>query len=563
MDNAKEEFFQPIGIQVANQGESTSGSTAVSESNNELEPQQMVQEIESMCMNCHKNGSTRLLLTYIPYFREVIISSFSCPHCHFRNSEIQSAGEIQPKGCIYTIHVTSVEDLNRQVVKGEHATITIPEIQLTIPGKRGQLTTIEGILSDTLRDLEIDQPVRKHMQPEVYSKIEGLCDRLRDALGIKSEEDEERDEQSFNQTDLQSHGAISGITGTHDQTNERTFSPLTFKIEDPTGNSFVEFLGSIEGRGMSDAKWSKRDFVRTKEQNEEVGLGTSAQPATEINQDARDTDDQEVRESKRSKDENGNIVPLSGSQSGVAEDLGGGFNKEKGETDRENEEIFSFEGNCGTCNAPLKTLMKKVNIPYFKDILIMSTNCDQCGYRDNEVKSGSAIPPKGKRLTLRVDDAEDLSRDILKSESAGLSIPDIDLHLAPGTLGGRFTTLEGLLQQVYDELSERVLMRGDSSVHRGNFEGFLGKLKQAMSAQICPFTVILDDPLADSYIQNPYAPDVDEQVSAVEYDRTHEQNEDLGLNDIKVEDYSEEAKQWRLDAEKAQTPSQNNDTEMS
>jgi len=44
----------------------------------------------------------------------------------------------------------------------------------------------------------------------------------------------------------------------------------------------------------------------------------------------------------------------------------------------------------------------------------MSTNCDRCGYRDNEVKSGGAISEKGKRITLKVEDREDLSRDILK-----------------------------------------------------------------------------------------------------------------------------------------------------
>lgn len=44
----------------------------------------------------------------------------------------------------------------------------------------------------------------------------------------------------------------------------------------------------------------------------------------------------------------------------------------------------------------------------------MSTNCDRCGYRDNEVKSGSAISELGKRITLKVEDRDDLSRDILK-----------------------------------------------------------------------------------------------------------------------------------------------------
>ena len=44
----------------------------------------------------------------------------------------------------------------------------------------------------------------------------------------------------------------------------------------------------------------------------------------------------------------------------------------------------------------------------------MSTNCDLCGYRDNEVKSGAAISELGRRITLKVHDREDLSRDILK-----------------------------------------------------------------------------------------------------------------------------------------------------
>ena len=44
----------------------------------------------------------------------------------------------------------------------------------------------------------------------------------------------------------------------------------------------------------------------------------------------------------------------------------------------------------------------------------MSTNCEHCGYRDNEVKSGSAISLQGKRIILKCEDREDLSRDILK-----------------------------------------------------------------------------------------------------------------------------------------------------
>ena len=44
----------------------------------------------------------------------------------------------------------------------------------------------------------------------------------------------------------------------------------------------------------------------------------------------------------------------------------------------------------------------------------MATVCDACGFRDNEVKAGAGIEPKGKRMTLRLTDVSDLSRDVLK-----------------------------------------------------------------------------------------------------------------------------------------------------
>jgi zinc finger protein len=58
--------------------------------------------------------------------------------------------------------------------------------------------------------------------------------------------------------------------------------------------------------------------------------------------------------------------------------------------------------------------MKLVDIPYFKEVVIMSTVCDICGYKSNEVKSGGAVAGKGKKISLSVTETDDLSRDILK-----------------------------------------------------------------------------------------------------------------------------------------------------
>ncbi len=55
-----------------------------------------------------------------------------------------------------------------------------------------------------------------------------------------------------------------------------------------------------------------------------------------------------------------------------------------------------------------------IDIPHFKDVIIMATNCDYCGHRSNEVKSGTGISELGVKLTLKLTDVSDLSRDILK-----------------------------------------------------------------------------------------------------------------------------------------------------
>lgn len=135
------------------------------------------------------------------------------------------------------------------------------------------------------------------------------------------------------------------------------------------------------------------------------------------------------------------------------------------------------------------------------------------------------------------DDAADLSRDILKSESCSMVVPELHLDIQEGTLGGRFTTLEGLLRQVYEELESRIFTQTSDSMDEATktrWVEFFARLKDAIAGKV-KFTVVMEDPLAGSYIQNVYAPDADPNMTIEDYERTKEQNEDLGLSDIKVD----------------------------
>ncbi|KAL7421876.1 nucleolar zinc-finger protein [Cryptotrichosporon argae] len=493
-----------------------------------------MQEIESMCMRCHENGYTRLLLTTIPYFKEIIVSSFRCDNCGHRDTEIQSAGEIQPKGCNYTVHLLSRADLDRQLVKSNWATVSIPEFSLTIPPGRGQLTTIEGIIRDTIRDLSIDQPVRRVMDPDTAGKIDSMLKQLRDVLGI--EEGEEDDDGLANEDgDAKPRRTTEEKEAAH---AEMPFKPFIVTLDDLSGNSFIQFRESA-----SDPSWHMRAYTRALEQN--VLLGLVARPDDM-------PDDNKGERAYVAADHKAASAAEAMARAAAAAHRGEGDGAEYAVAAP--DEVFTFPSVCGSCGHELETRMQQVNIPYFQDIIIMSSNCFACGYRDNEVKSGGAVPAMGKRITLKVEDEDDLSRDLLKSDTCGLEIPEIDLVLQPGTLGGRFTTLEGILDEIYTELSTKVFRTGDAftaGLGQGaagvagaaadrEFEHFLRALKECMAAAR-PFTLILDDPVANSYLQNLYAPDADPNMTTEEYERTQEQNDELGLSDMVVEGYNPDA----------------------
>lgn len=439
-----------------------------------------VREIESLCMNCHEQGTTRLLLTRIPFFREVILMSFECPHCHFKNSEIQPAAQISEKGARYVLKVEEKADFNRQVVKSETATVKFVELDIEVPPKRGQLTNIEGLLNEIIDDLEGDQPARLQVQPEIHAKIAEVIANMRSFIDDESK------------------------------------LPLTVVVDDPAGNSWIEYKP-----GEAAHKWSSYEYARTAEQNVFLGLISADEVAQQRTKKAAAA--KSAAANSQSNDHNPKVT---------------GFVSDASEIENLNAEVQTFSATCSSCFKPCETHMKTVDIPHFKEVIIMSTVCDHCGYKSNEVKTGGAIPDKGRKITLKVTDPEDLARDILKSETCGMEIPELNLDLTPGTLGGRFTTIEGLLTQVTEELHSRVFTQTSDSMDeetKGRWTIFFARLQDAIEGKI-PFSIKMVDPMASSYIQNVYAPDADPEMTVEDYERTFEENEELGLNDMKVDE---------------------------
>jgi len=276
---------------------------------------------------------------------------------------------------------------------------------------------------------------------------------------------------------------------------------FTFILDDPSGNSYVE----NPNPGQSDKQTTIIHYPRTLQQEKMLGF-----VADDVEEDERYDEAPPVWESKEAL----------------------------------RNEVLQFHVNCSNCNAPTTTNMKLVNIPHFKEVVVMATTCEACGHRTSEVKSGSGIAEKGLRLTLNASvPAEDMTRDVLKSETCSLEIPELELETGMGILGGRFTTVEGVFSAIKDELIEKGgFVLGDSAVEskRERMQEFVKKLDDVISGRM-PVHLILDDPAGNSYIQSLMAPNSDPRLTVDYYERSWEQNEDLGLNDMKVDGETDEA----------------------
>ncbi|KAL4773128.1 ZPR1 zinc-finger domain-containing protein [Aspergillus nidulans var. acristatus] len=434
-----------------------------------------VMQVESLCMNCHENGITRLLLLRVPFFRDIILESFECEHCHFKDNSVKSAGQIQEKGSVYTLDVENEEDMQRQVIRSDVSIFKVESLGIEMPKGESQLTTVEGVIQKIHESLSSEQPLRKVQAPELHDALVPIIDKLQKIL-------------------------------------DREGYPFTVSLDDPTGNSWIAPTTHDTGH-----KYRRRDYARTHEQNEQLGIASDPEALKNEGKTIGNLDDVEIVDGK----------------------------------------VYSLPADCPACAKDCTVNMQKVDIPYFKEVFILSNVCDHCGYRSSDVKTGGEVPEKGKRITLSVETITDLHRDILKSDTCALHSEELEVTVQPGTLGGRFTTVEGLLTEIRDQLKGQIYDIDDATQSGGDsmsatdkekWARFFDRLDSAIKGDL-KFSITLEDPMANSYVQDLCAPAADPQLKTEEYTRTEEEEEELGLKDMKVEGYEAETNEGKDEEE--------------
>ena len=476
-------------------------STEESGTNNE----NPVTEIESLCMNCQEKGTTRLLLTKIPFFKDVILMSFSCPHCGYKNTEIEQNEDLPSKGIHFELNVQTEKDMNRRVIKSNYATIKIPICGLEIPPntQKGKLSTVEGFILNARDNFKasLDDGYYSQMGEEFIAKIKDLIEKLGNVLDGKN-------------------------------------YPFDFILDDPSGNSFIENPFAPQ----TDPNIKVTYFQRTKEMLEQMGFSVDNQKEEikenikeNINNNKNEIKNNQVQPSYYNKKKDFTVFKSTSEISNKIIDFTKGFDENN--SDEIDKNSMSFPTNCYVCHAPGYLRSCICSIPYFKEIIISCFKCDVCGYKTTDVKGGGGISEKGTKLTLKVEKNEDLNRDVFKSETSKIIIPEIGFESSDGSLGSMYTTIEGIIEKLIENLKNMPFGTGDSKVSN-DIDNFIKKLEGIKELKE-KFTIIIDDPLSNSFIFPLGENEKDDRLIKEEYERSYEQNEEFGINDMKTENYEE------------------------
>lgn len=228
---------------------------------------------------------------------------------------------------------------------------------------------------------------------------------------------------------------------------------------------------------------------------------------------------------------------------------------------------MAFSTPCPECSTQIETRVLPANIPHFDSMILYSTTCDTCGYKSNEFKQGGgAIPETGRRLTLKVTSIEDLSRDVIKSSSSGIAIPEIELELEASAGGGgegAYTTVEGLLRTMHTTLQQAnpfsPTVGTDDAVRKPHerYLQVLRSLQDMADGTTLPFTLIVTDHMANSFIGPSHLENDcsnDDRLSIVEFERSSEENEMLGITGLPVDPGREDTSDpMVVDAEDSRT----------
>jgi zinc finger protein ZPR1 len=168
----------------------------------------------------------------------------------------------------------------------------------------------------------------------------------------------------------------------------------------------------------------------------------------------------------------------------------------KESTDQSDLTVATGAINCPVCHCALEMRWHQDNIPYFGDVMEISTICT-CGFHYADTLILSQKEPT--RHTMKVSTADHMCTRVIRSTSGTVRIPEWGLDIEPGPASeGYVSNVEGILDRVERIVSmARKWAENEEEVKRA--DELLSEIEAARDGKTC-FTLVIEDPLGNSAI---------------------------------------------------------------
>tara|TARA_Y100001978_G_scaffold203523_1_gene230578 strand:- start:25026 stop:25586 length:561 start_codon:yes stop_codon:yes gene_type:complete len=142
----------------------------------------MESNIESSCPVCGNENSLKMIAhtTEIAYFGEHTQVTLLCSNCGLRQTDFIPAEDKTPG--IWTLKISSSDDLDARVIRGSNCSVEIPELELAVfPGTHssGYVSNVEGVINRFIEAIKISKnQFNEQENSEEYKKCDALLESL-------------------------------------------------------------------------------------------------------------------------------------------------------------------------------------------------------------------------------------------------------------------------------------------------------------------------------------------------------------------------------------------------
>ena len=150
---------------------------------------------------------------------------------------------------------------------------------------------------------------------------------------------------------------------------------------------------------------------------------------------------------------------------------------------------------CPLCSKELVTNWVKDNIPFFGEVMHITSKCE-CGLRYSDTMIMAQKKPVRYEMTVSTKD--DIDARVVRSTSGTIRIPELGVDIEPGPASDSFiSNIEGVLDRVSDILE--MVIRWDEEGKTQRAQELQSTIEKIKAGEF-EITVIIEDPMGNSAI---------------------------------------------------------------